>query len=59
MADGSQTGERYLTPEDIADRLHVSPITVGKWLRSGKLKGFKAGRLWRVRENDLQTFLNP
>ncbi len=59
MASESPGGERYLTPEDIAQRLHVSTITVGKWLRSGKLKGFKAGRLWRVRECDLQEFLNP
>ncbi len=59
MATERPAGERYLTPEDIARRLHVSTITVGKWLRSGKLKGFKAGRLWRVRECDLQEFLNP
>jgi excisionase family DNA binding protein len=46
-----------LTPEQVAERLHISPLTVGNWLRSGKLKGVKVGRLWRVRERDLEAFL--
>ncbi|MEW6173695.1 MAG: helix-turn-helix domain-containing protein [Bacillota bacterium] len=28
-----------------------------EWLRSGKLQGVKAGRLWRIRERDLEGFL--
>lgn len=51
------TQERLLTPEDVARRLNVSLVTVGRWLREGKLKGVKAGRQWRVKENDLQEFL--
>ena len=31
--------------------------TIRQWLRSGKLGGVKVGRLWRVRESDLQEFL--
>jgi hypothetical protein len=27
-----------------------------EWLRTGKLKGIKAGRLWRVRASDLERF---
>lgn len=46
-----------LTPEQVADRLHISRLTIGNWLRSGKLKGVKVGRLWRVRERDLEAFL--
>jgi excisionase family DNA binding protein len=46
-----------LTPEQVAERLHISHLTVGNWLRSGKLKGVKVGRLWRVRESDLEIFL--
>ena len=46
-----------LTPEQVAKRLHISRLTVGNWLRSGKLKGLKVGRLWRVREGDLEAFL--
>ena len=46
-----------LTPEQVAERLHISRLTVGNWLRSGKIKGLKVGRLWRVRESELETFL--
>jgi excisionase family DNA binding protein len=49
--------ERLITPEDEADRLAVSKNTILDWLRSGQLKGVKAGRLWRLRERDLAEFL--
>ena len=49
--------EKLLTPEDAAKALVVKPETVREWLRTGKLKGVKMGRLWRVRERDLEAFL--
>jgi excisionase family DNA binding protein len=50
--------EKLLTPEDVAERLSVSPKTILKWLRSGQLKGIKiGGKLWRIREADLEAFL--
>ena len=49
--------EKLLTPEDAAKALLLKPETIREWLRSGKLKGVKMGRLWRVRESDLETFV--
>jgi excisionase family DNA binding protein len=49
--------ERLLTPEEVAAHTNVSTVTVGRWLREGKLKGLKAGRQWRIREEDLEKFL--
>lgn len=49
--------ERLLTPEEAAERLVVSPKTIRDWLRQGKLKGVKTGKLWRIRERDLEAFL--
>jgi excisionase family DNA binding protein len=49
--------EKLITPEDAAERLAVSKNTILDWLRSGQLKGVKAGRLWRLRERDLEEFL--
>lgn len=49
--------EKVYTPEGAAEALLVSPKTVREWLRTGKLRGVKLGRLWRVRERDLQEFL--
>src|SRR5262245_4123655 len=45
--------ERLLSPDDAAERLGVAPKTVRSWLRTGKVRGVRAGRLWRVRAEDL------
>lgn len=50
-------GKRLLTPEQAAERLSVSPETIKKWLRAGKLNGVKVSVLWRVREEDLEEFI--
>ncbi len=49
--------ERLLTPEQAAERLAVSPKSVRAWLRQGRLIGVRVGRLWRIRERDLEAFL--
>ncbi|MGE5571881.1 MAG: helix-turn-helix domain-containing protein [Bacteroidota bacterium] len=49
--------ERLLTPEEAAQRMVVSPKTVRDWLRQGRLKGVKTGKLWRIRESDLADFV--
>jgi excisionase family DNA binding protein len=45
------------TIAEVATHLKVSTRTVREWLRSGKLKGLKAGRLWRIREEELRAYL--
>jgi excisionase family DNA binding protein len=52
-----ETEDRYLSPDDVARKLNVKPLTVRRWLKSDKLKGVRAGRLWRVRESELENFL--
>jgi len=49
--------EQLLSPEEVAKRLAISPKTVRDYLRAGRIKGMKLGRLWRVRESDLQQYL--
>lgn len=46
-----------MTPVEVARRLKVKKRTVLEWLRQGKLKGLKLGRLWRIRTRDLDQFL--
>jgi len=29
-----------------------------KWLKTGKLKGIKLGRIWRIKKSDLDEFIN-
>lgn len=49
--------EKLLLPEEVAERLRVSRITVMRLLREGKLRGIKTQKLWRVREEDLEAFI--
>ena len=51
--------ERLLSPEDVADRLRVSPVTARAWLRTGQLPGVKVGDrgLLRMREADLNAYI--
>ena len=49
--------ERLLTPEEVADILRVTRRTVYEWLRTGRLRGLKAGPFWRIRPEDLARFL--
>jgi excisionase family DNA binding protein len=52
-----ETKEQLLSPEDVAERLAISPKTVRAYLREGRIKAMKVGKLWRVRESDLQQYL--
>jgi excisionase family DNA binding protein len=49
---------KLLTPEQAASRLAVSSRSIREWLRNGKLKGVKAGKLWRISDNDIENFLD-
>ena len=56
-ADREQT--RWLTPDQAADILHCSRITLWRWVKSGKLRAFKFGRLVRYRLADLEAMAEP
>ena len=43
-----------LTTQQAAEALQVSELTLTKWLRSGRIKGAKVGRNWRIPESEIQ-----
>jgi len=50
--------DQYLTPAQVADELHVTVVTVRRWITTGQLAASKAGpRKWMVRRSDLSAFL--
>jgi excisionase family DNA binding protein len=58
MSEQPGAHERLLTPDQVAERLSLSVLTVRAWLRSGKLPGAKpGGKVWRVREADLDEYI--
>jgi len=50
--------ERILTPDQVAQILQIHPFTVLKFIKQGKLKASKLGRVYRIRESDLESFLD-
>lgn len=49
--------EKLLTTEQVAGILQVHPFTVLKYIKTGKIKAIKLGRVWRIRESDVEAFL--
>ena len=53
--------QRLLTVREVAERIRSSPETVRRWLRQGKLRGFRPGGTklgYRVPEAELERFLS-
>ena len=47
----------FLSTQDVASILAVSPQAVRSWVREGKLRSYKAGRQNRITVGDLKAFL--
>lgn len=51
--------ETLLTPEEIAGRLQLNVVTIYRWLRSGKLKGYHISRkCWRIAPEVFRKFMS-
>ena len=48
---------RLLTVAEVAQVMRVSRMTVYRLIRRGQLKAIRVGRNYRVRENDLNEYL--
>lgn len=46
-----------LTIKEVAEILRVDPLTVNRWIQANKLKAFKIGKLWRIKEEDLKQLI--
>jgi excisionase family DNA binding protein len=49
--------ERFNSVEDVADQLQVDKQTVRRWIKEGRLAAVKPGLEWRIRQSDLDVFL--
>lgn len=49
--------EKFFTTEQVANILQVHPFTILKFIKQGKLKGVKLGRVYRIMESDVEAFL--
>ena len=57
MARTSSGISRLLTVAEVASVMRVSRMTVYRLIRRGQLKAIRVGRNYRVREEDLNEYL--
>jgi len=49
--------ERYLNTKEVAEMLSISQEYLRQLLREGKVKGVKVGRLWKIKESDIEELI--
>ena len=49
--------ERLYRVSEVARMLNVSTMAVRKWIKSGKLRARRVGKLWMIPESELKRFL--
>lgn len=42
---------------EVAEYLRIHPEVVRRWLREGKLKGYKVGKEWRISKRDIDDMI--
>lgn len=57
LAAVSSQGDGYLPVADAARLASVATGTIRRWIREGRLAGYRAGRLLRVRRGELDELL--
>lgn len=53
----NMTTDQYYTIEEVAKMLKVAYLTVYRWIQSGKLTAYKAGKQYRIEKVDLDKFM--
>jgi len=49
--------KQVMTVKDIADYLHMHPMTIYRYLKEGKIPAFKIGTSWRIRRDSIQKWI--
>lgn len=50
--------DKYLIPQQIAEKLQITSQTVWRWIRAKQLKAVRIGKGYRVSNQDLDEFIN-
>lgn len=50
--------DEFYTLKEVAERLHVSRMTVYRYVKAKKLPAYKIGRDFRIKGGDLNTFIS-
>lgn len=48
---------KVYTVKEVAEMLRVSEMSISRYIKSGKLKAIKVGKMYRINEKDLKAFI--
>jgi excisionase family DNA binding protein len=54
---GRQAGDRLLTVVEVASIMRVSNMTVYRLIKAGELPAIRVGKNYRIRESDVDRYL--
>ena len=57
MNQENAKASEIMTVTEVADYLKISEVTTYKLVQTGVIQGFKVGRHWRVKREDLSEFI--
>ncbi|PKM95041.1 MAG: DNA-binding protein [Firmicutes bacterium HGW-Firmicutes-1] len=57
MNSNHSNQDEIMTIAEVAEYLKISEITTYKFVQEGKIPGFKIGRHWRVKREDLVNLI--
>ena len=57
MPVNKEYNKEYYTVDEMAKIFAIAPITIYKWIWSGKLPAYKLGRLVRIKKQDMENML--
>ena len=58
MIDKQAGGDILLTVGEVAATMRVSNMTVCRLIRAGQLRAIRVGKLYRIRESDMNRYLS-
>ena len=53
----NMTTEKYYSIEEVAKKLKVAYLTVYRWIQTGRLTAYKAGKQYRIKDSDLKKII--
>jgi excisionase family DNA binding protein len=53
-----ENNQSYYIVKEVGEILNLSPITIRRYIKDQKIKGFyKLGKEWRIEKEDLERFI--
>ena len=49
--------ETIYTVKQVAEMLQLNEVTIRRYIEIGKLKAIKFGKVWRIKQDDLEAFI--